>query len=275
LTAQYEQRTGPDAIERLIGALQGWREDDSYPPSHMHATPDDVRVSKQRIYVYLGGEPHRHEGALRSLVRWLHSKWTREVWVSESTEAAQRGIERERALTALAVAALEQLRDDSARDLADLLDKSVEELEAERQEAARVEGVREPDDPSEILKVLPEEYREWFLADYRRALRAAYPAEGFLALQQMLRKWRLRAEQYSDPAYQKSVDEAKRPWPGGEPPRGWRSREEVRDSLRAQGRLASIPNAVIQLRLGLGRERWRGRDLGERQQISVNATSRL
>src|SRR6266567_4004881 len=203
----------------------------------MHATPDDVRVSKQRIYVYLGGEPHRHEGALRSLVRWLHSKWTREVWVSESTEAAQRGIERERALTALAVAALEQLRDDSARDLADLLDKSVEELEAERQEAARVEGVREPDDPSEILKVL--------------------------------------AEQYSDPAYQKSVDEAKRPWPGGEPPRGWRSREEVRDSLRAQGRLASIPNAVIQLRLGLGRERWRGRDLGERQQISVNATSRL
>lgn len=146
--------------------------------------------------------------------------------------------QREMTLAALARAVLERVRDDSVFELADRLDKSVEELEAERGHAAQVEGERDPDDPHEILKVLPEQYHEWFLADYRGALRAAYPAEGFLALTHMLHKWRLRAEQYADPTYQRSLAEAKKAWARNNRPRGWRSAEEVRERLRAQGRPA-------------------------------------
>lgn len=142
--------------------------------------------------------------------------------------------QREITLVALARAVLERLRDDSVSGLADLLDKSVEELEAERDHAAQVEGEREPDDPSEILKVLPEQYHEWFLADYRRALRAAYPAGGFLALTLMLRKWRLRAEQYADPTYRRSLDEARMAQAGNTRPVGWLSAEEVREQRTAQ-----------------------------------------
>jgi hypothetical protein len=146
--------------------------------------------------------------------------------------------QREAALSALARALLEQLRDESVSELADLLDKSVEELEAARGHAAQVEGEREPDDPQEILKVLPKQYHEWFLADYREALRTAYPAGGFLGLTRVLHKWRLRAEQYADPAYQKSLDEARMARARSDRPPGWRSAEDVRDRLRERGRPA-------------------------------------
>jgi len=146
--------------------------------------------------------------------------------------------QREMTLAALARAAMERLRYDSVFELANQLDRSVEELEAERDHAAQVEGDREPQDPHEILKILPEQYHDWFLADYRRALRAAYPAEGFLALSRLLRKWRLRAEQYADPAYQRNLDEARMAQAQGSRPPGWRSAKEVREQLRAQGRMA-------------------------------------
>jgi Family of unknown function (DUF6247) len=146
--------------------------------------------------------------------------------------------QREMTLAALARAALERLRYDSVFELADQLDKSVEELEAERDHAAQVEGDREPEDPYEILKILPEQYHDWFLADYRRALRAAYPTEGFLALTRLLHKWRLRAEQYADPAYQRNLEQARMAQAQGSRPPGWRSAKEVREQLRAQGRMA-------------------------------------
>jgi uncharacterized protein DUF6247/Mrr restriction endonuclease-like protein len=155
--------------------------------------------------------------------------------VLQALSASQK---REMTLLALARAVLERLREDSVSKLAELLDKSVDELEAERGQAAQVEGDREPDDPYEILKVLPEQYHEWFLADYRRALRAAYPAEGYLALTLLLRKWRLRAEQYADPDYQRSLDEARVARVRHTRPHGWRSGEEVRERLRSQGRQA-------------------------------------
>jgi hypothetical protein len=133
---------------------------------------------------------------------------------------------------------VERLRDDSVSTLAKRLEKSVEELEAEREHAAQVEGEREPDDPHEILKVLPGQYHEWFLADYRGALRAAYPAEGFLALTRLLRMWRLRAEQYADPSYQRSLAEARMARARNKRPPGWLSAEQVREQRGAQGRLA-------------------------------------
>ncbi|MDR2988618.1 MAG: DUF6247 family protein [Nocardiopsaceae bacterium] len=117
---------------------------------------------------------------------------------------------RETALRALALAALDRLKDDSVESLADILDRSVEELEESRQQAAQVEGEREPDDPFMILKVLPEDYHEQFLYDYREALRAAYPAEGYLALRRMLKRWAKTAEALSDPAYQAEAERSRR-----------------------------------------------------------------
>lgn len=239
MTTQHEQRAGHDAIERMIEAIQGMHEHVLYgSSSHMHGISRSVDSSVPGIRVQSGdGVPRRH-GAFTHFVRWWHNRRARAVLVWGSSETARIVLEREQALRALALAALEQIREDSARDLADRLDKSVEELVAQRREVAQIEGDREPEDPSEILKVLPAEYRDWFLADYRGALRAAYPGEGFLALQQMLRKWRLRAERYADQNHQREVDEAKRSWPEGEPPHGWRSREEVHETLRARGRPA-------------------------------------
>jgi hypothetical protein len=121
---------------------------------------------------------------------------------------------------------------DAHAEPANYLEKSVEELQAEREHAARVEGNREPDDPCEILKVLPQEYHEWFLADYRWALRAAYPPEGFLALRRLLRQWRERSEWYADPAYQETLAALRR----GERPESARSWHEVRSEHEATGR---------------------------------------
>lgn len=115
---------------------------------------------------------------------------------------------------------------------------SVHENFVQRDIAAEVEGDRGSDDPYEILKVLPKQYHEWFLADYRGALRAAYPAEGFLALTTMLRMWRLRAEQYADPGYQATLTEARNALAHNSRPTEWKSAEEIRVRLREQGRIA-------------------------------------
>jgi Family of unknown function (DUF6247) len=47
-----------------------------------------------------------------------------------------------------------------------------------------------PDDPVQILRELPEQYREQFLAEYRAAVEGAQRVEGYRALHGLLRLWR-------------------------------------------------------------------------------------
>jgi hypothetical protein len=57
------------------------------------------------------------------------------------------------------------------------------------------------DDPVEILRALPQEYREPFLAEYAAAVDHAQDPAGYHALAEMLRLWRLRVAAYTDPGY--------------------------------------------------------------------------
>ena len=61
---------------------------------------------------------------------------------------------------------------------------------------------RAPDDPDEILRVLPEQYHAYFLDEYREAARAASEPENYRRLLHLLRLWRLRAIAYSAPGYE-------------------------------------------------------------------------
>lgn len=58
-----------------------------------------------------------------------------------------------------------------------------------------------PDDPAEILRVLPSRYHEQFRAEYAAAVERARAPEGYRDLTDLLRLWRLRARAYSDPGY--------------------------------------------------------------------------
>ena len=61
----------------------------------------------------------------------------------------------------------------------------------------------DPDDPVEILRVLPERFREQFLAEYTAAAEeAARRVEGYRALHALLRLWRLTAAAYSEPGFE-------------------------------------------------------------------------
>jgi Family of unknown function (DUF6247) len=60
----------------------------------------------------------------------------------------------------------------------------------------------DPDDPVEILQVLPAGYHEQFLADYDLAVADARRPEQYRELHHLLRLWRLRAVAYSDPGYE-------------------------------------------------------------------------
>ena len=51
----------------------------------------------------------------------------------------------------------------------------------------------DPDDPVEILHVLPARLHEQFLAEYAAAAEAARRVEGYRALHDLLREWRLTA----------------------------------------------------------------------------------
>ncbi len=66
------------------------------------------------------------------------------------------------------------------------------------------EPVREHDldDPVEILRVLPGRFREQFLAEYAAAAEAARRVEGYRALHDLLRLWRLTAAAYSEPGFE-------------------------------------------------------------------------
>jgi len=59
-----------------------------------------------------------------------------------------------------------------------------------------------PDDPVEILRLLPEDYHAQFLDEYNDAVEDARRPEQFRALQELLRLWRLRAVAYSSPGYE-------------------------------------------------------------------------
>jgi hypothetical protein len=60
----------------------------------------------------------------------------------------------------------------------------------------------DPDDPVEILRALPERFREQFLNEYAAAADAARRPEGYRALHDLLRLWRLSAAAYSEPGFE-------------------------------------------------------------------------
>src|SRR5258708_4663744 len=57
----------------------------------------------------------------------------------------------------------------------------------------------DPDDPVEILRVLPNQFHEHFLAEYRAAVEGARQVEHYRQLHDLLRLWRLRALAHSHP----------------------------------------------------------------------------
>jgi Family of unknown function (DUF6247) len=59
----------------------------------------------------------------------------------------------------------------------------------------------DPDDPVEILRVLPGEFHGQFLAEYEAAVAGARRPEQYRELHHLLRLWRLRVVAYSDPGY--------------------------------------------------------------------------
>jgi hypothetical protein len=67
---------------------------------------------------------------------------------------------------------------------------------------AQPAGDYDPDDPVEILRVLPVRFREQFLAEYDAAVAGARRPEQYRELHHVLRLWRLRAVAYSDPGYE-------------------------------------------------------------------------
>jgi Family of unknown function (DUF6247) len=60
----------------------------------------------------------------------------------------------------------------------------------------------DPDDPVEILRVLPIKFHQRFLAEYAAAVASARRPERYRELHHLLRLWRLRAAAYSDPGFE-------------------------------------------------------------------------
>jgi hypothetical protein len=67
----------------------------------------------------------------------------------------------------------------------------------------------DPDDPVEILRVLPDGYHAQFLAEYEAAVDGARRPQEFRRLHNLLRLWRLRALAYSDPGYEQRLASAR------------------------------------------------------------------
>lgn len=71
----------------------------------------------------------------------------------------------------------------------------------------------DPDDPVEILRVLPARFHEQFLAEYDAAVAGARQPAQYRQLHHLLRLWRLSAVAFSDPGYEtrrQAVQEAVR-----------------------------------------------------------------
>lgn len=60
----------------------------------------------------------------------------------------------------------------------------------------------DPDDPVEILRILPSRFHLQFLAGYEAAVARARRPEHYRELHHLLRLWRLRAAAYSDPGFE-------------------------------------------------------------------------
>ena len=78
----------------------------------------------------------------------------------------------------------------------------------------------DPDDPVEILRVLPERFHAQFRAEYAEAAEAARRPEGYRTLHDLLRRWRLGAMALSDPGHEstrKAVRDAARAGERGTP----------------------------------------------------------
>ena len=224
MTTQHEERTdGRTELDRLIEALEPRPE----------AAPSIVFISwggrKSQLARVLSQLRRRSE-APQQLVVLVEGESDAVLLRQQLDQMLHQRAEREEALRALAVQALESLQD-STREFTDRLERQVQDLEAQRSRAAEVEGERESDDPWVILERLPEQYREEFEADYRRALRAAGNPKGFLALRRTLRNWRVRADWYSDPSYQ----EMHKAFERGERPAESHSWAEVREEWRTRG----------------------------------------
>jgi Family of unknown function (DUF6247) len=63
----------------------------------------------------------------------------------------------------------------------------------------------DPDDPVEILRVLPDRYHEQFLAEYDAVAQVVRRPERYHELHRLLRLWRLRAITYSDPGFEANL----------------------------------------------------------------------
>lgn len=63
----------------------------------------------------------------------------------------------------------------------------------------------DPDDPVEILRALPEQHHEQFLAEYDAVVTVARQPERYHELRHLLRLWRLRAVAYSHPGFEASL----------------------------------------------------------------------
>lgn len=64
----------------------------------------------------------------------------------------------------------------------------------------------DPDDPVEILRVLPERCHDQFLAEYYEAASvAARQVDGYRQLHDLLRRWRLIAAAFSAPGFEERL----------------------------------------------------------------------
>ncbi len=64
----------------------------------------------------------------------------------------------------------------------------------------------DPDDPVEILRVLPAEFHDQFLTEYYEAAsEAARQVDGYRRLRDLLRLWRLGAVAVSDPGFEERL----------------------------------------------------------------------
>ncbi|MFC6161275.1 DUF6247 family protein [Kribbella jiaozuonensis] len=62
-----------------------------------------------------------------------------------------------------------------------------------------------PEDPSEILRLLPARWHEQFLSEYHSALDAAHEVWRFQQLRDVLQLWRMRAVAYSAPGFDEAM----------------------------------------------------------------------
>ncbi len=66
----------------------------------------------------------------------------------------------------------------------------------------------DPDDPVEILRILPTQYHHQFQAEYYQVAEAARQVGGYRQLHDLLRPWRLTALAHSDPGFEERLRQA-------------------------------------------------------------------